>query len=451
MSELKRPPGPPGLPILGNTLQYGRDPLGLLTRCAREYGDIVRLRLGFGTFHVLNHPDLVERVLRELADKVRKDELTRSISSILGQGLVTSDGPFWRRQRKLAQPAFQHQAIERYGDVMVGHSLRLRDDWRKGGTRDVHQDMMWLTLGIVAKTLFNSDVAEEAHEISEAIEEMMRFFLGPMHLLPHHEKIPTPGAFRFRAAVKRVDAVIYNIIRRRRESGDNPGDLLSYLLAARDDEGSGMTDLQLRDECVTLFLAGHETTALTLSFALLLLAAHPVTYDRLNAELDRVLEGRSPTSADMPRLVYTTWVVRESMRLYPPAWAIGRQATEEVEVGGYRASKGTQFLISQWVLHRDPRWFDRPDEFQPERWDNDLIRTLPKGVYIPFGDGPRVCIGNHFAMMEAVLILATLCQGYRLGSVPGETLTLAPSITLRPLTGTRMIPHARVGSVPQPG
>lgn len=451
MSGTKTPPGPRGRFPLGNTLDYIRDPLGFLTRCAREYGDVVRLRLGVDTYYALNHPALVEEVLRTRADAVIKDKLTRGIGPIVGQGLLTSEGAFWRRQRKLAQPAFQHQAISRYGEVMVEHALRLRAEWLDSRPRDVHEDMMRLTVGIVAKTLFNSEVAAEAEDIGRSLEVMMAYYLVPAKFLPFRERLPTRENREFRAAVRRVDDVIYGIIARRRAEGNDPGDLLSRLLAARDDEGSGMTDRQLRDECVTLFLAGHETTALTLTYAFHLLAHHPDAAGRLAAELDEVLAGRPPTAADVPDLVYTGWIVRESMRLYPPAWAIGRQAVDDMDVGGYRVRKGTQFIVSQWVLHRDPRWFDSPDAFLPERWDNDLVRHLPRGTYLPFGDGPRVCIGNHFAMMEAVLILATLAQRHRTAPAPGQVLELSPSITLRPKSGTRMVVHARQGTAPRTG
>ncbi len=303
--------------------------------------------------------------------------------------------------------------------------------------------MMGLALSIVAKTLFNSDVADESRNVAEAIEVIMAYFLKPNRLLPFRELLPSRENREFRAAIRQVDDVIFGIIHRRRAEGTDPGDLLARLLAARDDEGSGMTDRQLRDECVTLFLAGHETTAQALTFAFYLLCQNAEVADRLAAELDAVLDGRPPAVADVPNLVYTQAVVRETMRLYPPAWAIGRQALEDFELGGYFVRKGTQFLISQWVLHRDPRWWEAPEQFRPERWNDAFSRQLPKGTYIPFGDGPRVCIGNHFALMEAVLLLATLAQTYRVAAVPGETLSLSPSITLRPKAGTRMLIRAR--------
>ncbi|GAC1447490.1 MAG: cytochrome P450 [Isosphaeraceae bacterium] len=449
MPSLVSPPGPKGRFLLGSTLDYMRDPLEFLTRCAREHGDVVRLRLGNSTYYALNHPALVEEALRAHASSVIKDRLTRMISPIVGQGLLTSEGAFWRRQRKLAQPAFQRDAIDRYGTVMVEHASRLVNTWRDGQVRDAHDDMMSLTLDIVAKTLFDTEVGPESRDVGETLAVMMDYYLDPWKFFPLREWLPTRKNRLFRAAVRRLDEIIYGIISRRRASDHEPGDLLSHLLAAQDDEGTGMTDRQLRDECVTLFLAGHETTALTLTYTFHLLARHPEAEARLTAELDEVLAGRPPRATDVPRLRFTDWVIRESMRLYPPAWGIGREAATDLEIGGYHVPKGTQLLISQWVLHRDPRWFDDPESFRPERWDGDLARRLPKGAYIPFGDGPRVCIGNHFAMMEAVLILATLAQRHRLALVADETLELSPSITLRPKSGTRMIVHARREAAPQ--
>ncbi len=445
----KIPPGPKGRFPLGNTLQYMGDPLGFLTRCAREYGDVVRLRLGASTYYALNHPAMVEEVLRAQSTRVIKDKLTRILSPIVGQGLLTSEGEFWRRQRKLAQPGFQREAIERYGEVMVDHALKLSDAWRDGQTRDIHEDMMGLTLAIVAKTLFDAEVSGEADDVGRSLEVMMHYYLNPMKWFRIRELLPTRENRNFRAAVKRVDEVVYGIIRRRRESRNDTGDLLAHLLAAQDDEGAGMTDTQLRDECVTLFLAGHETTALTLTYTFHLLARHPEAEARLAAELAETLNGRPPTAADVARLTYTNWVVRESLRLYPPAWAFGREVVEPFELAGYPIPKGTQLMMSQWVLHRDPRWFDDPDSFRPERWAGDLQRRLPRGAYIPFGGGQRVCIGNHFAHMEAVLILATLAQRHRLATIPGPDLALIPAITLRPGAGTRMVVHTRQDPVPQ--
>lgn len=442
-AKSRRPPGPKGGVLFGNTFDYRRDALTFLTRCAREFGDVARFRLADTPVHLISDPDLVDDVLRSHGTRVIKDKFTRLIRPIVGHGLLTSEGDFWRRQRKLTMPAFQHQAIERYGREMVELSCRVRDSWRVGAEVAIHDVLMGLTLAIVAKTLFGAEVSDESRDVGDALEIVMEHHLSALRWFPIFDHLPTRGNRMYRQALQRIDDTVYGIIARRRAEGDDPGDLLGRFLAATDDEGAGMTDLQLRDECVTLFLAGHETTALTLTFAFYLLAEHPEVDARLSAELDQVLGGRPPSASDIATLPYTEAVVRESMRLYPPAWVIGRETTEDVELGGYRLRPGSTLFISQWVLHRDPRFWNEPEHFQPERWENDLVRRLPRGVYIPFGGGPRVCIGNHFAMMEAVLLLATLSQNHRLRLAPGQSLELSPSITLRPRGGLCMLPESR--------
>jgi cytochrome P450 len=438
-----RPPGPKGGVVFGNTFKYRRDPLAFLTRCSREFGDVTRFRLADTTVCLISDPELVDDVLKSHGTRFIKDKFTRLIKPIVGHGLLTSEGDFWKRQRKLTMPAFQHQAIERYGREMVEFSCRERDSWKDGGEIDVHSAMMGLTLAIVAKTLFGTDVAGESRDVGDSLETVMEHHLSPLRWFPIFDHLPTRGNRVYQAALRRIDKIVYAIIAKQRAGGGDSRDLLARFLAAKDDEGAGMTDVQLRDECVTLFLAGHETTALTLTFAFYLLAEHPEIDARLSAELDQVLEGRPPTANDVTSLPYTEAVVRESMRLYPPAWVIGRETTEEVELGGYRLRPGSTLFLSQWVLHRDPRFWDEPERFWPERWENDLARRLPRGVYIPFGGGPRVCIGNHFAMMEAILLLSTLCQKHRLTRTPGQPLELSPSITLRPRGGLRMTVESR--------
>jgi cytochrome P450 len=352
---------------------------------------------------------------------------------------LTSEGEFWRRQRRLAQPAFQRQQIERYAAVMVEHTERMLEAWHDGQVRDPHDDMMRLTLSIVAKTMFGTELAGEADIVGESLDVVTNHFMSPMRWFRVFDYLPLPSSRRYWRAIRLIDEIIYGIIRRHREIGRDTGDLLSRLLAARDEQGGGgMTDRQLRDEVVTLLLAGHETTALVLFYTFYLLAQSPDSEDRLAAELCEVLGDRPPNAADVPNLRYTEWIIREAMRLYPPAWGIGREALADCEIGGYHVPKGTQIFIVQWLVHRDRRWFDDPETFKPERWDNDLIKRLPRCAYFPFGDGPRICIGNHFAMMEAVLILATIARRYRLVIEPGQALELLPSITLRPRIALRM-------------
>jgi cytochrome P450 len=424
------------------------DPLTYTREWARVHGDLVRLRIGTLNVYQLAHPDDIELVLRGNHRNFRKDWMTRGLSSLLGEGLLTSEGETWRRQRRLAQPAFQLDQIEKYSTVMVALTQRLLQEWRPGQTRDLHADMMRLALEIVGQTLFGANVGGMADEVGRILEIAMHFFAGPMSLFPWLHWLPTPGNRRFHQACRQLDALMYKTIARRRESGADGDDLLSRLLRVRDDDGSAMTDAQLRDELVTLFLAGHETTALALSFTFYLLALHPEVVLRLESEVDEILQGRPSCAADVPRLRYTEWIIKESMRLYPPAPGIGREALADCEIHGFFVPKKTQLSLPQWVVQRDPRWFDEPDEFRPERWDNDLARRLPRGAYFPFGDGPRICIGNQFAMMETVLILATIAQGYRFEVAPGYRLSLMPSVTLRPRGGVRLVVQPRTQERP---
>jgi cytochrome P450 len=425
-----------GLPILGNALDMALQPLEFLTRVAREQGDVARFSLIGQDVYLLSHPDAIEEVLKHGGDDLQKDDFTRGLSVAVGQGLLTSEGEFWRRQRKLAQPAFHHHRVRAYAETMVQHAERTARAFTNGETRDVHADMMRLTLDIVAETLFGTNVGPAAHQISEALEVMMERFQGFRSLIPLW--VPTPGSRRALRALRTLDEVVYGIIRARRESATDRGDLLSMLLAATTEEGGGMSDEQLRDEVVTLLMAGHETTALTLTFTLHALARHPEVGRALAEEIATVLGDRAATFADLPNLPYADAVVRESMRLYPPAWAIGRAATKHRQIAGVPCEPGTQLWISQWVVHRDPRWFADPEAFRPERWRGDLARRLPRFAYFPFGGGPRVCIGNAFAMMEAVLLLVTLTQQVRLHAEDARPLEFSPSVTLRPKGAVRM-------------
>jgi cytochrome P450 len=441
MSTTSRiPPGPPGHFLIGNTLQMLREPFDFPVRCFRDYGDVVRLRLGRMVFYLLSDPDAIEQVLRRDHRNFIKDQGTRLLSSFLGEGLLTSEGEVWRRQRRLAQPAFQFDQIPKYADVMTAFTERMLEDWRPGQTRDVHADMARLTMEIAARVFLGTSVGDSVDRVSRAMAVIMEHFAGWQALLPSLGWLPTPGNLRYRRACRDLNAVVKQRIAQRRAGGATEGDdLLSRLLTARDEDGSQMTDQQLRDELVTLFLAGHETTALALSFCFHLLAQHPAVEARLMGELDAVLRGQAPAAVHVPQLRYTEWVVKESMRLYPPAPSIGREAICDCEVAGYHVPRGTQLAPVQWVVHRDGRWFDDPEAFRPERWDNDLARRLPRCAYFPFGDGPRICIGNNFAMMEAILVLATVLRRVRLTTAPGYVLELMPSITLRPRHGVTMM------------
>jgi cytochrome P450 len=440
-ASLKRPPGPPGRGLFGNLGEFSADRLGSLTRWAREYGDIVAARFGPRWILFASHPDLVEEVLVHQNRKFIKHYRLRQAKQTLGDGLLTSEGDFWRGQRKLAQPAFHRERIAAYGQLMVDYTERLVESWADGQVRDVQADMMRLTLEIVAKTLFDAEMGGETADVSAAMETLMHCFLASTAspiIIPRW--IPTPMNLRVARTVRRLERILYGIIAERRRSGEDRGDLLSMLLRVEDEEsGRRMTDRQLRDECMTLFLAGHETTANTLAWAWFLLSGHPDVEARLHDELVRVLDGRPPTLADLPRLSYTENIVNETLRLYPPGWMLGREAIEPLELGGYRIATGTTIFMTAYVIHRDARWFDAPDAFRPERWADGLIQRIPRYAYFPFGGGPRICIGNSFALMEATLVLATIAQKYRLALAHDAVVTPLPSMTLRPAQGVKMV------------
>jgi cytochrome P450 len=439
------PAGPKGTLLGGNLPELRRDWLGVLTRYARTYGDFVPLRFGPRRAFLLNHPDLVEEVQVTKQRNFVKSQVLRNGRRLLGNGLLVSEGDFWRRQRRLMQPAFHRQQVAGYGQVMVERTLSQLERWPEGEVLDVHEAMMSLTLEIVARTLFGVDIGPATAEAQAAIEVLLKRFRERIDswqfMLP--DTLPIPGNLAFLRSAKRLDAIIFEIIEQRRASGRDHGDLLSTLLAAQDEDGSQMTDRQLRDEVMTLFLAGHETTAIALSWTFYLLACHPEQEASLAAELAAVLGDRSPTSADLPSLPYLERVVSESLRLYPPAWSQGREALEACEIGGYPVPRGGTLLFSQWVIQRDPRWFDQPESFQPERWADGLARRLPRFAYFPFGGGPRLCIGQPFALMEAALILATVLQRYRLDLASSEPIVPWPSITMRPKQGLPMRPTRR--------
>lgn len=432
-----RPPGPKGRPIVGSVLELKRDPLGTFQRWAREYGDIVHMKLMSLDGYLVSHPDLVEQVLVTSNRNFIKPRLLKEAAEVLGNGLLTSDGDFWLRQRRLMQPAFHRDRIAGYGETMVDRTLAMLGRWSDAGRFDIHDEMMRLTLGIVAETLFGVDVEDKATEVGEALEVALQRFVDKLSVMRLFEKLPLPRNFRFRRARRQLDEIIYGVIAQRRGNADG-NDLISMLLQAQDEDGERMNDLQLRDEAITLFLAGHETTAIALSWTFYLLAQHPDVEARLLEELTEVLRGAPPTVADMPGLRYTEMVVKESMRLYPPAWRVGREAIRECTIGGYRIPAGAQVIVSQWVLHRDPRFFDNPETFDPLRWEPERAAALPKYAYFPFAGGARRCIGDSFAMMEAILILATVMQHYHLTLVSGEKITLWPSITLRPVPGIKV-------------
>jgi len=418
------------------------DAVGYFTKCVREYGDIVFLRFLGVPMCFINRPEYIESVLVTQSQNFEKSKDYRALRRVLGNGLLTSEGEFWRRQRKLVQPAFHQDRIGAYAEVMVRFAEKIVASWQDGQMIDIHEAMSHLTLDIVAKTLFDTDVSHEAEDVGSALDFLMRKFMrqaGFAFLLPKFVPIPTNK--RLQRAVRQLDRVIYGIIGQRRASGQMSGDLLSVLLQMQDDQGVGMTDKQLHDEIMTLFLAGHDTTANALSWTWLLLGRNPEVAVKLRVELDQVLGGRAPTPTDLPRLPYTDMVLRESMRLYPPVWIIGRRALKPFRLGEFELPAQTNVLMSQLLMHHDARYFPDPERFDPERWSAGDVRNgaLPRFGYFPFGGGPRVCIGAGFAMMEAVLLLATIAQRFQIDLIPGQTIEMLPTVTLRPKSGIRVI------------
>src|SRR3984893_16986031 len=418
-------------------------PLEYFTKLAREYGDVSGIRvLNFRTIFI-NHPDLIEEALVTNARKYIKGRVLRANRHVFGEGLLSSEGEFWLRQRRLAQPAFHRGRVASYAATMVEYTERMLSGWGDGEERDAHQEMMRLTLQIVGKTLFDADVERDAKDVGKSLEQLLEIGANFRRAIFVPHWLPTPTNLRVKREVAQIEKILYRIIGERRASGRDAGDLLSTLLSAQDEDGSRITARQLRDEAVTLFLAGHETTASTLSWTWWLLAKNPAVEAKLHAELDAFLGDRAPSLDDLPRLAYAGHVITESLRLYPAAWGMARLVVEDHEIAGYPVTKGMGVAMVQWVVHRDPRWDDAPDEFRPERWENDLWKQLPRFAYFPFGGGPRQCIGNAFALMEATLILATIARKFRLRLVANHPVAPLASITLRPRHGVRVVLESR--------
>jgi cytochrome P450 len=431
------PPGP-GLSRLAVLRTLRSDAIGLLERAARA-GDVVSLSLPrFGAF-LLNRPDLVWDVLATRSHDVTKGPTMQAAKRLLGEGLLTSEGAAHQRQRRLIQPIFHHERIDAYGADMVRIGDRTSERWTPDEIVDVHQEMARLTLAVVGRTLFDTDVeAKDARAVGRALNDVLAQFnrvFSPF--LPIAERLPLPSTRRFNAAREVFDRTIYGMIERRRAEGASGSDLLSHLLRARDD-GAAMDDEQVRDEAITLFLAGHETTSNALTWTWYLLSQHPEAEDALHDEIDAVFGERPPTVADVGRLPVTGAVLRESMRLYPPAWAIGRRAIADLEADGFRIPSGSVIVVSPWLLHHDRRWWPEPSDFRLDRFTEEAVAARPRHAYLPFGGGPRMCIGEGFALLEATLLLATIARRWRFELDPTQQVALQPVVTLRPRFGMRM-------------
>jgi cytochrome P450 len=416
------PPGPDAtlLHAIRSTVRQQQNRLGYLIDVAQTYGDIVHFHTGLRHIYLLNDPNAVHSVLVE-------------------QGLLSIDGELHQHERRLAQPAFHHKRVEAYADVMVEHTLRVINQWRDGQTYAIDQEMMKITLGIVAKTLFNADVTDDAETVGRAMTILqagvIRYFRSFIHL---PRWLPTPQNRIEQQAIDSLDKIIFKIIAERRASGEDKGDLLSMLLLATDDDGSHLNIQQVRDEVITLFVAGHETTANSLMWTWYLVAQHPEVWAKLKAEVDTVLAGRRATLQDVARLPYTAMVFNEALRLYPPAWVITREAIADVTIGGYTLKPGHVVVTSPYIMHRHSRYFPDPQTFRPERFADGWEKTIPRFAYFPFSGGPRVCMGQSFALMEATLILATIAQHFELTLIPDQSIEMEPLVTLRAKQGIQM-------------
>ncbi len=435
----------PDIPVLKQRypgevlLRVRKNPLVVLQEMA-HLGDCSVMKLARFRLFMLNHPDLIREVLVTQNDAFIKGRAVRLLGVLLGKGLLTSEGPFHHRQRKLVLPAFHHHKIKSYADAMASSATRMAARWEDDAEMNISDEMMSVTLDIVAKTLFGANVSDETEEIGQALLEGQDVFRSVANPLAEIIlRLPFPITKRIQKVVQRMDTTIYRIIEEHRRHPDRYTDLLSMMLATQDEEtGEGMADKQLRDEVMTLFTAGHETTAVALMWTWFMLAQHPDVEQKLHDELAEVLEGRPPTFDDIPQLVYTRQVFSEVLRLFPPAWAITREALQEVNIGGYHIPKGATIDMSPFILHRDARFWENPDQFNPDRFSPANKKKINKFEFIPFSIGIRGCIGEQFAWMEGIIVLATLAQQWKLQLTSNPSPTIIPIITLRPDSPIRM-------------
>jgi cytochrome P450 len=465
----KYPPGPT-YKMPGKLIRlFIRDPIKTLSTISREYGDISYFKLGPKQHvYLINNPDYIEKVLIYDHRNFKKGKRLQIAKNILGEGLVTSEGDFHNRQRRLIQPIFHPRQITTYANIMIDYAIRFRDRWKNEGTVDISQEMMELTLGIICKSVLNYDVESEAKQVGKALtttRNYSRRLQSPIgHVLDKIPILPAPRGAR--KAKKELDSLVYGLIsdRRHQQKSDNKGynDLLSRLLEAQDSNlaspasldsarssaNGKMSDKQVRDEVMTIFIAGHETTANALTWTFYLLSQYPKVEKKLHDEIDSILGStdrsdgyavtKIPTSEDVPKLQYTEKVLRESMRLYPPVWTMGRYVENDYHLGEYTIPAGSSILMSQYVMHHDPRYYEKPEQFNPDRWTAKFKTDLPRFSYFPFGGGIRGCIGEPFAWMEGILIIAIIAQKWTMRLVSGQSIKLDPVITLRPKYGMKM-------------
>lgn len=417
----------------------------MATEFMRRQAGAFHTAIGPFTIIIANDPHLVEEVLVKRHKSYRKDKGFTVLKRMLGNGLLTSEGEFHLRQRRLIQPAFHKQRIASYADCMVSYARGLEKGWEDGAEVDMMREMMAVTLSIIGKTMFSAEVSGDAGKVADALNVVIAYH--EMHAIAFvgwiFERLPLKASRLFRAGMKELDDTIYRMIDEHLKAGEDSGDLMSMLLMARDEDGSQMDMKQIHDEAITLFLAGHETTALAMTWTWYLLSQNPEVEAKLHEELDRVLAGRDATVEDVEQLDYTRRVFMESMRLYPPAWGFGREALDAHQLGPHQVRKGQVVVMSPYMMHRMPQWFEEPESFDPDRWLPERAAKLPKFAYFPFGGGQRKCIGENFAWMEGILLLATLAQHWAPRLSPNARVGLDPKITLRPRWGMKMILRKR--------
>ncbi|SEO70192.1 Cytochrome P450 [Halogranum amylolyticum] len=432
------PPGPDGVPLVGNTVEFVRDVFGFYDTLA-EYGDVVSYRVGGHDFVTLLHPDQIEQVLVDDADSYEKGDILRQSGvDFLEHGVLLTEGEEWRRQRTAMQPTFYRERVETYGETMAAYAAATVDSWDDGQVVDLTDEFSALALSILATTLFGVDIRGDESAIRDAAHAVQeRSDAGSIQsFLP--EWLPTPRNRRFRRATDEFDRVVRDLIAERRRATEASDDLLSLLLDVTYEDGTAMDERTVRDQLMTFLFAGHETTSLALSYAVFALARHPEVAARLRAEIDDVVGDGRPTAADVRRLDDTERVLKETLRLYPPAYVLFRQPTRDVVLGGYRVPEGTQLTLPSFRLHADPRWYDDPESFRPERWTDEMEAELPDYAYFPFGGGPRHCIGMRFAILELHLVLATLVQSCEFDLVSDPDLEFTAAATLQPKEALRV-------------
>ena len=426
-----------GLSLAKVLLEFSRTPLEFLLKSAQRDGDIVSLSIGSAKSYLFNHPDLIDEALSKQNQNCIKDIGYRALEDVFGNGLLLSHGDTWKYHRRLMQSAFNSDRLANYATQVVADTNLMLENWRLSEIRDVHREMSLLTAKTIMQAMFGVDATETAEEITTAVDKIMQQYsrqAETFYLLPTW--LPTLENWRANEAKKRLHEIVEDIVeQRRRQTKD---DVLSTMLNAKDEAGNQLSSKELRDEVTTLLLAGYDTTANALTWTLMLLAQNPEVEEKLVTEVQSVLENRPPTIHDLPRLPYTEMVLKESMRLYPPAWMLGRELINDCNIGGHNFTRGTVIYFSQWAVHRDERFFDRPEQFDPDRWANNLEQRLPRCAYFPFGAGARVCIGKAFSIMETKLILAMVIQKFHLTLVSERPIELLPSFTLRPKQGIKM-------------